>query len=195
MIDSGTSARGSDQVLRHANRWNSAGRRGRGPARVRLDPHWNGMVVHRFRRQRVMAVAFDLVAERADHLRMADIAAFADIDVAARPVRAAYRAACPPPFRSCSGNRTAAAISTMPADCHNDQRRHQQAGSHCVRGSQCLDSSPRATCSAFTSGRAPSSAVSLSVLLISSPSLGRLRARRSIGAAIGFSSRILPRMV
>src|SRR3546814_7521319 len=42
------------------------------------------MVVHAFRRQAVMAIAFDLVAERADHLAVAAIAALADIDVAPR---------------------------------------------------------------------------------------------------------------
>ena len=40
-------------------------------------------VVHALGRERVMAVAFDLVAQRTDHLRMAEIAAFAHIDVAA----------------------------------------------------------------------------------------------------------------
>ncbi len=42
------------------------------------------MVVHRLGREAVVAVAFDLVAERADHLAVADVAALADVDVAAR---------------------------------------------------------------------------------------------------------------
>ena len=41
------------------------------------------MVVHRLRRQAVVAVALDLVAERPDHLAVADVAALADVDVAA----------------------------------------------------------------------------------------------------------------
>ena len=40
------------------------------------------MVVHALRRERVMPVALDLVAQRPDHLRMAEIAALADVDVA-----------------------------------------------------------------------------------------------------------------
>ena len=47
-----------------------------------LRPPLERMVVHRFRRQAVVAVAFDLVAERADHLAVAGVAAFADVDVA-----------------------------------------------------------------------------------------------------------------
>src|SRR3954469_15162878 len=42
------------------------------------------MVVFRFNRERVRAVAFDLVAQRTDHLRMTGVAAFADVDVPAR---------------------------------------------------------------------------------------------------------------
>src|SRR3546814_5205312 len=49
-----------------------------------LRPPLKGMVVHAFRRQAVMAIAFDLVAERADHLAVAAIAALADIAVAPR---------------------------------------------------------------------------------------------------------------
>ena len=41
------------------------------------------LVVHALGRERIMAVALDLVAQRADHLRMAEVAAFAHIDVAA----------------------------------------------------------------------------------------------------------------
>ena len=41
------------------------------------------VVVHAFGGERVMSVTLDLVAQRADHLRMAEIAALADIDVAA----------------------------------------------------------------------------------------------------------------
>jgi hypothetical protein len=41
------------------------------------------MVVHGFRRQAVVAVAFHLVAEGPDHLAVAVVAALADIDVAA----------------------------------------------------------------------------------------------------------------
>jgi hypothetical protein len=41
------------------------------------------MVVHALGGERIMAVAFDLVAQGADHLRMAQIAALAHVDVAA----------------------------------------------------------------------------------------------------------------
>src|SRR5215469_16356884 len=41
------------------------------------------MVIFGFDGERVGAVAIDLVAQGADHLRMAGVAAFADIDVAA----------------------------------------------------------------------------------------------------------------
>ena len=41
------------------------------------------MVVHALGGERIMAVALDLVAQRPDHLRVAEIAAFADIDIAA----------------------------------------------------------------------------------------------------------------
>jgi hypothetical protein len=40
------------------------------------------MVIHALRRERVVPVAFDLVTQRPHHLRMAEIAALADIDVA-----------------------------------------------------------------------------------------------------------------
>ena len=40
------------------------------------------MVVHRFRREAVVAIAFDLVAERTDHLAVAQVAPLADIDIA-----------------------------------------------------------------------------------------------------------------
>src|SRR4029079_6102064 len=40
------------------------------------------MVVHAFGRERIMAVTLDLVAQGADHLRVAEIAAFADVDIA-----------------------------------------------------------------------------------------------------------------
>ena len=43
-----------------------------------------GMVVHAFGGEAVVAVAFDLVADRADHLAMAIVAALAKVDVAAR---------------------------------------------------------------------------------------------------------------
>ena len=42
-----------------------------------------GVVIHALRRQAVMAVAFDFIAQGADLLAMTDIAAFAHIDVAA----------------------------------------------------------------------------------------------------------------
>ena len=41
------------------------------------------VVVHALGRQRVMAVALHLVAQGADHLRVAVVAALADVDVAA----------------------------------------------------------------------------------------------------------------
>src|SRR5579872_2581970 len=41
------------------------------------------MVVHAFRSQRIVPIAFDLVTQRADHLGMAKVAPFPDIDVAA----------------------------------------------------------------------------------------------------------------
>ena len=46
------------------------------------------MVVHALGGQAVVAVALDLVAERPDHLRVAGIAALADVDVAADRARA-----------------------------------------------------------------------------------------------------------
>jgi hypothetical protein len=49
-----------------------------------LGPPLERVVVHALGREAVVAVAFDLVAERADHLRVADVAALADVDVAAR---------------------------------------------------------------------------------------------------------------
>src|SRR6516225_4974591 len=39
------------------------------------------MVVHALRRKRIVAIALDLVTQRADHLRMAEIAPLAHIDV------------------------------------------------------------------------------------------------------------------
>ena len=51
---------------------------------MRLEPHSIGWSYLRFDRERVGAVALDLVAQRADHLRMAGVAALADVDVAAR---------------------------------------------------------------------------------------------------------------
>ena len=48
-----------------------------------MDPHLEGMVVHALGRERVMAVALDLVAQRPDHLRVTIVAALAHIDVAA----------------------------------------------------------------------------------------------------------------
>ena len=42
------------------------------------------MVVHALGRQRIVAVALHFVAQRADHLAVAEIAALADVDVAAR---------------------------------------------------------------------------------------------------------------
>ena len=56
-----------------------AGEIGTGALRAPLER----VVVHALGGERVMAVALDLVAQRADHLRMAEIAAFAHIDVAA----------------------------------------------------------------------------------------------------------------
>src|SRR6266567_6762354 len=40
------------------------------------------VVVHALRRERIMAIAFDLVTQRPDHLRVAEIAAFPDVDIA-----------------------------------------------------------------------------------------------------------------
>src|SRR5882724_11861960 len=42
------------------------------------------MIKHRFCGQTIVTVALDFVAEGPDHLRMAEITALADIDVAAR---------------------------------------------------------------------------------------------------------------
>ena len=40
------------------------------------------MVVHAFGRQGIVAIAFDLIAQRPDHLRVAEVATFANVDVA-----------------------------------------------------------------------------------------------------------------
>ena len=40
------------------------------------------VVVHALGRERVMAVALDFIAQRADHLRVTEVTALADIDVA-----------------------------------------------------------------------------------------------------------------
>ena len=45
------------------------------------------VVILRFRCQRVVAVTFDLIAHRADHLRVADIAAFTDVDFTTRQLQ------------------------------------------------------------------------------------------------------------
>ena len=56
---------------------------------VRLEPHWIGVVEERLAEVRVVirdagaAVAHDVRDERADHLRVAVVATFGDIDVAA----------------------------------------------------------------------------------------------------------------
>src|SRR3546814_1467968 len=47
-----------------------------------LRPPLERVVVHALRRQAVVAIAFDLVAERTDHLAVAGIAALAHVDVA-----------------------------------------------------------------------------------------------------------------
>ena len=51
---------------------------------VTLGTPLERMVVHAFRGERIMAVALDLVAQRADHLRVAEIASLADVDVESR---------------------------------------------------------------------------------------------------------------
>jgi hypothetical protein len=55
-----------------------AGKVGTGALRTPLER----VVVHRFGGKAVVAIAFDLVTERTDHLAVAQIATFADIDVA-----------------------------------------------------------------------------------------------------------------
>ncbi|CKX68399.1 Uncharacterised protein [Mycobacterium tuberculosis] len=40
------------------------------------------MIVHTLRRERIVPVALDFIAQRTDHLRMAEIATLADIDIA-----------------------------------------------------------------------------------------------------------------
>ncbi len=47
-----------------------------------LRPPLERMVVHAFGGERVVTVTLDLVAQRPDHLRVAEIASFADVDVA-----------------------------------------------------------------------------------------------------------------
>ena len=82
-MDSGTTSRG---LLRcatcHSSEYLPPIRARSGPGALRAPQH--RMVVFGFDRQRIRAVALDLVAQRADHLRMAGIAALADIDVPAR---------------------------------------------------------------------------------------------------------------
>ena len=50
---------------------------------VALGAPLERVVVHAFGRERIVAVALHLVAQRADHLAVAKVAAFAHIDVAA----------------------------------------------------------------------------------------------------------------
>ena len=50
------------------------------PSALGAPKHW--VIVLRFHRQRVRSVTVDLVAQGTDHLAVAGIAAFADIDVA-----------------------------------------------------------------------------------------------------------------
>ena len=50
------------------------------PSALRAPEH--RMIVLQFHRQRIRSVAVDLVAQGADHLAVADVAALADIDVA-----------------------------------------------------------------------------------------------------------------
>src|SRR3546814_528254 len=49
-----------------------------------LRPPLERMVIHAFRCQAVVAIAFDLVAERTDHLAVAGVAALAHVNVAPR---------------------------------------------------------------------------------------------------------------
>ena len=82
MIDSGTTACGSMQVLDVpfvGIAAADAGEIGPGALRAPLER----VVVHALGGEAVMAVALDLVAERADHLAVAGVAALADVDVAA----------------------------------------------------------------------------------------------------------------
>src|SRR4029078_8594470 len=53
-----------------------------GPDAAGSPQEW--MVVHELARLRVLAIAFGLVTERTDHLRVAVEAPFRDVDVAAR---------------------------------------------------------------------------------------------------------------
>src|SRR5437868_6221222 len=50
------------------------------------------VIVHALRRQRIMAVALDLIAQWADHLGMAEVATFAHIDIAAGQFQRRIRA-------------------------------------------------------------------------------------------------------
>ena len=52
-----------------------------------LGPPLERVVIFRFRRQRIVPIALDLIAHRADHLSMADVTALADVDIAARQLQ------------------------------------------------------------------------------------------------------------
>src|SRR3546814_14298837 len=56
-----------------------------------LRPPLERMVIHAFRCQAVVAIAFDLVAERTDHLAVAGVAALAHVNVAPREFRSEER--------------------------------------------------------------------------------------------------------
>ena len=81
MIEPGTTERGSSQMVAvpFVGIFAADAREIRaGALRAPLER----VVVHAFGGQRIMAVALDLVAQRADHLRVAEIAAFAHVNIA-----------------------------------------------------------------------------------------------------------------
>src|SRR3954468_12140242 len=81
MIEVGTTARGSFRWSRcHSSEYLPANACEVGPRALRAP--LERVVVHRLGGEREMAVALDLVAHRADHLAVAEIAALADVDVA-----------------------------------------------------------------------------------------------------------------
>ena len=86
MIDSGTTDCGSIEVL------DVPGVRVAPPHAGEVRPRplgapLEGMVVHRLGGEAVVPVALHLVAHRADHLAVADVAALADVDVAPRQLQ------------------------------------------------------------------------------------------------------------
>ena len=83
-----------------------------GPGALRAE--LERVVVHRFARQRVRPVALGLRAERPDHLRVAEVAALADVDVAARESQRLVRLDARGRLRDRRPGSTAARSSTRP---------------------------------------------------------------------------------